>query len=164
MTDCRTQLTFDFHPRKAVVADFDGGLISTDAGLLPIRQLDGRLGWSAAVADILDDSRQAAKVEHVLPAVVRQRLFALIAGYADANDHTRLRHDAILQTVAADHAKPLGSQPTLSRFENAVTARQVAEVNRLLVKMFLQRMAGKKPGRLVVDIDSTHRPVIPPAL
>jgi len=59
MTDCRTQLTFDFHPRKDVVADFDGGLISTDSGLLPIRQLDERLGWSAAVADILDDSRQA---------------------------------------------------------------------------------------------------------
>ena len=73
MTDCRTQLTFDFHPRKAVVADFDGGLISSDAGLLPIRQLDARLGWSAAVADVLDDSRQAGKVEHVLPAVLRQR-------------------------------------------------------------------------------------------
>ena len=119
MTDCREQLTFDFHRRQAMVADFDGGLITSEAGLLPIRQLDQRLGWSAAVADVLDDARQPGKVTHALPAIVRQRLFALIAGYADANDHTRLRHDAILQTVAADHAKPLGSQPTLSRFENA---------------------------------------------
>jgi len=158
MTDCPTQLTFDFHPRKAVIADFDGGLISSDAGLLPIRQLDRRLGWSAAVADILDDPRQAGKVEHVLPAVVRQRLFGLIAGYADANDHTRLRHDAILQTVATNQAKPLGSQPTLSRFENAVTARQVAEINRLLVKMFIQRMGRKKPKRLILDIDPTDDP------
>jgi hypothetical protein len=158
MTDCPQQLTFDFHPRQAVVADFDGGLISSDAGLLPIRQLDRRLGWSAAVADILDDPRQAGKVEHVLPAVVRQRLFALIAGHADANDHTRLRHDAILQTVSAETAKPLGSQSTLSRFENAATARQVAEINRLLVKMFLQRTGHEKPKRLVLDIDPTDDP------
>ncbi len=158
MTDCREQLTFDFHPRQAVVADFDGGLISSDAGLLPIRQLDQRLGWSAAVADILVDPRQPAKVEHVLPAVVRQRLFALIAGYADANDHTRLRHDAVLQAVAAEKAGLLGSQPTLSRFENAVTARQVAQINRLLVKMFIQRMGRRKPERLILDIDPTDDP------
>jgi len=158
MTACPTQLTFDFLPRKAVVADFDGGLITSDAGLLPIRQLDQRLGWSAAVANILDDPRQAAKVGHALPAIVRQRLFGLIAGYEDANDHTRLRHDAILQTVAAEEAKPLGSQPTLSRFENAAGAREVAEINRLLVKMFLQRMGRKKPKRLVLDIDPTDDP------
>jgi hypothetical protein len=158
MTVCPTQLTFDFHRRQAVVADFHGGLITSDAGLLPLRQLDESLGWSAAVADVLDDSRQAGKVEHVLLAVVRQRLFALIAGYPDANDHTRLRHDAILQTVAADQTRPLGSQPTLSRFENAVTARQIARINRLLVKMFLQRMAGQRPRRLVLDIDPTDDP------
>ena len=158
MTVCREQLTFDFHPRQAVVADFCGGLIASDAGLLPVRQLDERLGWSAAVADVVNDSRQAGKVDHTLAAILRQRLFALIAGYPDANDHTRLRHDAILQTVAADHTRPLGSQPTLSRFENAVTARQVAEINRLLVKMFLHRMAGKKPERLVLDIDPTDDP------
>jgi len=158
MTDCPEQLTFDFHPRKAIVADFDGGFISSDAGLLPIRQLDQRLGWSAAVAEILDDARQPGKVEHRLPAVLRQRLFALIAGYQDTNDHTRLRHDAILQTVAADAARPLGSQPTLSRFENAVTARQVARINRLLVKMFLQRMGRKKPQQLILDIDPTDDP------
>ena len=52
MTDCRQQLTFDFHPRKAVVADFGGGLISSDAGLLPIRQLDQRLGWTEVVAGL----------------------------------------------------------------------------------------------------------------
>ena len=158
MTDCREQLTFDFHRRKAIVADFDGGLITSDAGLLLIRQLDRRLGRSAAVADVLDDARQPGKVTHALPAFVRQRLFALIAGYAAANDHTRLRHDAILQTVAANEAKPLGSQPTLSRFQNAAGARQVAQINRLLVKMFIQWMGRRKPKRLVLDIDPTDDP------
>jgi len=158
MTDCREQLTFDFHPRQAVVADFQGGLISSDAGLLPIRQLDQRLGWSAAVADVLGDFRQAGKVGHDRLAMVRQRLFGLIAGYEDANDHTRMRHDPVLQTVAAEKAKALASQPTLSRFENAATARQVAELNRLLAKMFLQRMDGQTPRRLVLDIDPTDDP------
>ena len=158
MTDCHEQLTFDFHHRKTVVADFDGGLISSDAGLLPLRQLDQRLGWTAAVAGILDDSRQAAKVGHDLTAIVRQRLFGLLAGYEDANDHTRLRHDPVLQTVAGSDGEALASQPTLSRFENAVTARQVAQLNRLLVKMFIQRMGRRRPKRLILDIDPTDDP------
>jgi hypothetical protein len=158
MTDCPTQLTFDFHTRKHIVADFDGGLISSDTGLLPIRQLDHRLGWTAAVTDVLDDSRQAGKVDHDLLAMVRQRLFGLIAGYEDANDHTRLRHDPILQTVADSDGKALSSQPTLSRFENAVTARQIARLNRLLVKMFIQRMGCREPKRLILDIDPTDDP------
>jgi hypothetical protein len=112
------------------------------------------------VADILDDNRQAAKVGHDLLALVRQRLFGLIAGYQDANDHTRLRHDPILQAVADRDGQALGSQPTISRFENAVTARQVAEINRLLVRMFIQRMRsrGRRPDRLVLDIDATDDP------
>jgi hypothetical protein len=158
MTDCREQLTFDFHSRKAVIADFDGGLISSDAGLLPIRQLDQRLGWTTAVADVLKDSRQATKVDHDRLALVRQRLFGLIAGYEDANDHTRLRHDPILQTVADRGGQALASQPTLSRFENAATARQVAEINRLLVRQFIQRMGRKKPERLILDVDPTDDP------
>ena len=158
MTDCPAQLTFDFHPRKGIVADFDGGLISSDAGLLPIRQLDQRLGWTTAVADIISDSRQPAKVDHGLLAIVRQRLFGLLAGYEDANDHTRLRHDPILQTVADRDGEALASQPTLSRFENAVTARQIAQLNRLLVKMFIQRVGRRRPKRLILDIDPTDDP------
>ena len=158
MTDCRAQLTFDFHPRKHLVADFDGGLISSDAGLLPIRQLDDRLGWTAAVTRCLDDARQTGKVEHGLLDVIRQRIFGLVAGYEDANDHTRLRHDPILQAVADRDGEALASQPTLSRFENAATARQVAEINRLLGKMFLQRMGCKKPQRLILDVDPTDDP------
>jgi hypothetical protein len=125
---------------------------------MPIRQLDQRLGWTAAVADVLDDTRQVSKVGHGQLPIVRQRLFGLIAGYEDANDHTRLRHDPILQTVADRDGVALASQPTLSRFENAVTARQVAQLNRLLVRQFLQRMDGRAPQRLVLDVDPTDDP------
>jgi len=108
---------------------------------------------------VLEDSRQAGKVDHDRLALVRQRLFGLIAGYEDANDHTRLRHDPILQTVADHDGQALASQPTLSRFENAVTAGQVARLNRLLVRQFIQRMGrGKKPERLILDVDPTDDP------
>ncbi len=156
MTDCPEQLTFSFHPRKQVVADFSGGAISSDAGLLPLRELDQRLGWTARIAQVLDDRRQSGKVEHDLLTLLRQRLFALVAGYEDANDHTRLRHDPILQAIAGKDT--LASQPTLSRFENAVTARQVARLNRLLVEQFLQRHKGKRPRQLILDIDPTDDP------
>jgi len=156
MTDCPTQLTFDFLPRKQVVADFSGGAITSDAGLLPIRELDQRLGWTVRIARVLSDGRQQSKVEHGSLTLLRQRLFGLIAGYEDANDHTRLRHDPILQAVAGKDT--LASQPTLSRFENSVTARHIAQLNRFLVEQFLQRHRSQRPRRMILDIDPTDDP------
>ena len=159
MTDCREHLTFSFHPSKDVVADFRGGQISSDAGLLPLIDLDRRLGWTARIAEVLDDSREAGKVEHDLTQLVRQRLFGLVAGYEDCNDHTRLRHDPILKVAAGKTLQqPLASQPTLGRLENAVTAREVAQLNRLLVEQFLQVHGERRMDRLVLDIDPTADP------
>jgi hypothetical protein len=159
MTDCCEQHTFFFHPRKEVVADFQGGAITSDAGLLPLAELDDRLGWTVRMAQVLSDGRAAGKVRHEVRTLLRQRLFGIIAGYEDANDHTRMRHDPVLRAVAGgDLTEALASQPTLSRFENAVTARQVAELNGLLLEMFLQRQGRRRPRRLVLDIDPTDDP------
>ncbi|MFO7955862.1 MAG: IS1380 family transposase [Candidatus Brocadiia bacterium] len=161
MTACPEQLTFSFHPCKEVVADFCGGHLTSDGGLLPLVDLDRRLGWTARVAETLDDPRDPAKTEHTLLQFVRQRLFGLVAGYEDGNDHTRLRDDALLKTAAGKPLqKPLASQPTISRLENLATARAVAEMNRLLVETFVQvqTLRGRRPGRLVLDIDPTDDP------
>lgn len=159
MTPCREQLAFSFRHSTRVVADFKGGLISSDAGLLPLRELDDRLGWTAGIAACLNDPRDPAKVEHDTLALLRQRLFAMIAGYEDVNDHTRLRHDPILKTVAdRDLDDDLASQPTLSRFENSISAREVAEINRLLVEQVIQRHRRCSPKRLILDIDPTDDP------
>jgi hypothetical protein len=159
VTDCREQHTFSFYPRKEVVADFQGGAITSDAGLLPLAELDDRLGWTLRMAQVLADGRQSGKVRHEVRTLLRQRLFGIIAGYEDANDHTRMRHDPVLKAVAGeDLAEALASQPTLSRFENAVTARQVVQLNRLLLGMFIERHAGRRPRRLVLDIDPTDDP------
>lgn len=159
MTDCPEQLTFSFHPSKDIVVDFEGGQISSDAGLLPVIELDRRLGWSAQLAALLHDDRQAAKTEHELPQLLRQRFFGLIAGYEDCNDHTRLRDDPILKVAAGKPlTKPLASQPTFSRFENAVTAREVAQINRWLPEQYVQVRRGRKIKQIILDIDPTDDP------
>lgn len=159
MTDCPDQLTFSFHSSKDIVADFQGGEISSDAGLLPLVELDRRLGWTAQIAALLHDDREAAKTEHDLPQLLRQRLFGLVAGYEDCNDHTRLRGDPILKAAAGKPLeKDLASQPTLSRLENAVTAREVAEINRLLPEQFIQVQGGVRPKQVILDIDPTDDP------
>jgi len=159
VTGCSEQLTFSFHLSKQVTADFLGGAISSDAGLLPLRELDDRLGWTTRIAEILGDGRQAGKVDHPILSLVRQRLFALAAGYEDANDHTRLRHDPILKTVAGRGLEDtLGSQPTVSRLENAVTARQAAQLNRFLIEQFIQIHRRRRPREVVLDIDPTDDP------
>ena len=159
MTDCPDQITFSFYSRKPVVADFSGGQITSDAGLLALRELDHRLGWTARAASLLVDPRQAAKTEHPFVEMFRQRFFGLIAGYPDGNDHDRLRDDQLLQTICDRPAgDALASQPTLSRFENAVTVRQVAQLNRLLMEQFLQVHRKRRPKQLILDIDPTDDP------
>lgn len=159
MTQCAEQLAFSFDHSTTVIADFKGGLISSDAGLLPVRELDGRLGWTEAMAARLSDPRDPAKTTHDLLTLIRQRLFGSVAGYEDANDHTRLRDDPILKTIAnRDLDDALASQPTLSRFENWVTAREVALINRLLVEQFIQRHRTCRLKRLILDIDPTDDP------
>ena len=159
MTHCAEKLTFDFHPRQDVVADFCGGQISSDAGLLPLIELDRRLGWTAQIAACLNDPRQQVKVTHTQLQLLRQRFFALIAGYEDGNDHNRLKTDPILK-AAADKPldEDLASQPTFSRLENAATAREVAELNRLLCRQFIQVHSGQERQRIVLDIDPTDDP------
>lgn len=159
MTDCRQQLTFSFHSRKAVAADFQGGQITSDAGLLPVRELDHRLGWTARAAGLLADRRHGDRTKHGLIEMLRQRIFGLVAGYPDCNDHTRLRDDHLLQTVCDRPAgDALASQPTLSRFENTITAREVAQLNRLLVDQFIQFHRKRRPKQLILDIDPTDDP------
>jgi hypothetical protein len=106
------------------------------AGLLPLRERDHQLPWREAAALLLTDSRDPAKVTHETTVLLRQRLFALIAGYEDANDHTRLRTDPALKLLCGRELgdEHLASQPTLSRFENSITARQVVLLNRLFLR------------------------------
>lgn len=96
----------DLGPRR-VQADFSGGTLSTDAGALLLRQVDRSLGLTAALARCFADQRQPVWVDHSVPELLRQRLFALALGYEDLNDHQRLRLDPLL-AVACEKRDPLG--------------------------------------------------------
>src|SRR5256885_7532615 len=127
-TECYSQLGFGFQPK--LVVDFAGGTLTTDTGLLLVREFDEQLGLSADVVSRLIDTRDARYVTHDLDVLVRQRLYQIAAGYEDVNDADRLRDDPTFQIVAADGRATLGSQPTLSRLENAIEWPEIQRLAR----------------------------------
>src|SRR2546422_4725674 len=123
-TACIAQSTLRVHGNcKPILARFDQPHASSDGGAILLRLVDERLSLTAQVARALGDRRQPGKIAPPLPDLVRQRVFGLACGYADCNDAARLADDPIHKLLLDRDplAGPaLGSQPTLSRFENAV--------------------------------------------
>jgi Transposase DDE domain group 1 len=161
VTLCIPQLSFSFYRHQPVLADFSGGQITGDAGLLPLRAFDQRHRLTSDLAQLLSDPRQDDRVRHQSLALLRQRIYQIVAGYEDANDADRLRHDPLLQIVA-DQAlgKALGSQPTLSRWENSPSARDLVRLNDALLEIFI-RVCGeqvRQRGEILLDLDSTDDP------
>jgi Transposase DDE domain group 1 len=109
---------------KTVELDFDGGRLSSDAGLVLLKDIDDQLGLTRALAAVLADSRDARRIHFTPEDLLKQRIFPIAAGYEDANDATTLRHDLIFKLLLdrwPETGAPLASQPTLSRFENSVS-------------------------------------------
>jgi len=161
VTTCIPQLTFSFYCHQPIRADFSGGQITSDAGLLPLRAFDQRHHLTRDWAELLSDPRDEDRVRHDALLLLRQRIYQIVAGYEDANDADRLRHDPLLQIVADQKlGHPLGSQPTLSRWENAPSARDLVRLNDALLEIFL-RLGGnqvRRQGEILLDIDSTDHP------
>ena len=152
------QLSFSFYRHRAIRADFSGGQITTDAGLLPLRAFDQRHGLACGLAELLRDSRDAERVHHSVLALFRQRLYQIIAGYEDVNDADRLRHDPAFQILADQPlGEPLGSQPTLSRWENSPSPRDLLHLQDALLDWFVQMCGAqvRKRGEILLDVDST---------
>ena len=112
MTNC-TQESFEFPvlKRRIVEANFQGGDITSDGGVLLLQQVDRRLGLNEAVARTLDDPRRQASVDHDGLSLLRQRVYALALGYEDRNDHETLRLDLAIQT-ALGRTEELASSST----------------------------------------------------
>lgn len=158
-TQCRTRAGLVFQPKLAV--DFDGGELTSEAGLLLIREFDARLGLSQSIAECVEDRRHASYVRHPLGEVLRQRLYQIIAGYEDANDATALRRDPTMQVVAGcGPGTELSSQPTLSRLENAVDWASIYRLQRLPIEWFVRHGLCEigQDQEVVIDVDSTDDP------
>lgn len=123
MHEDTSQIDFPFAGRRQVRAAFDAGPISSDGGLLLLRQADRRLGLTEALAQALPDWREKRRVEHSDLELIRQRIYGICAGYEDCNDAKTMRRDPVLKAACdrdPDEGADLASQPTLSRFENEV--------------------------------------------
>src|ERR1700719_4650294 len=143
---CIPQLSLAFSRHHPIRADFSGGQISSDAGLLPLRAFDQRYGLTHGLAERLCDPREEERVRHSVLSLFRQRLYQVIAGYEDANDADRLRYDPVFQILADQQlGEPLGSQPTLSRWENSLSPRDFLKLQDALLGWFV-RSAGNKSG------------------
>src|SRR5437870_7189413 len=164
-TDCIAQVTFQGDGfAKPVVARFDRPNASTDGGLVLFKALDTALGLTQRLAACLEDAREPGKVRHETIELLQQRVFGLCGGYADCNDAARLVHDPIHKLmVGRDPLTGLGlaSQPTLSRFENAVTARELRAMTHVLADTVIaqqrRRLRGRV-GRITIDLDPTDDP------
>lgn len=145
-------LVFEELGSKRVEIEVSPAPLSSDAGLLPIRELDRKLGWTEGFAAQLTDHRQGSL--HTLVEMVQQRVFGILAGYEDQNDHDTLRSDPIFKLVAGRNPDDddLASQPTLSRFENAVTAADLLRLEAWFLEMFVQSF-DQPPDSLTLDID-----------
>ncbi len=164
-TDCITQVTFQGDGfAKPVVARFDLPDASTDGGLLLVKALDTQLGLTGRLAACLDDARAPGKVLHETIELLQQRIFGLCGGYADCNDAARLAHDPIHKLVVGrDPLTGLGlaSQPTLSRFENAVSPCELRAMMHVLADTVIAQQRRRLHGRaarITIDLDPTDDP------
>ncbi len=152
------QQTFDFFDRPVVVEPSRATLTS-DAGLLPLRQFDEHIGLTRAFAEALDDPRDPDLTEHTFLEMVRSRIYGILADYADQNDHDTLRCDPVFKLVAGrpPDGADLASQPTLSRFENAISIASLKRLRDAFIDAFIASFAAP-PRRLTLDLDAIDDP------
>ncbi|MBV9981851.1 IS1380 family transposase [Bradyrhizobium sp.] len=165
---------FEFGPvdGRAVVAGFDGGAITSDAGALLLGTTDRAIGLVGRFAECFIDGRRPELVEHAVPTLVGQRVFGIALGYEDINDHDELRHDPVMAMLAgklqarrADCA-PVAGKSTLNRLElsrDVATryhkiAHHPAAIEALFVTLFLEAYR-TAPKEIILDLDATDDPL-----
>jgi hypothetical protein len=162
MTDCsRDSLTFSRLGPKQVVADFQGGRLTTDAGALLLREVEARLGLFRALDAAIPDPRRPELIAHDQQALLAQRITAIACGYEDLNDHQDLRRDPTLQLTAGRLPEPdatLASPSTLCRLENRIDRATLIRIAGVLVDQFIARH-DRPPEALILDFDATDDPI-----
>jgi DDE family transposase len=165
---------FDFGEveRRAVVAGFDGGAITSDAGALLLRATDRTIRLIDRLAACFIDRRRPELVEHGVATLVGQRVFGIALGYEDLNDHDDLRHDPVMAVLAGKLAArrkdcaPVAGKSTLNRLElsrETATryhriAHQPARIEALFVDLFVEAHK-QPPGQIILDLDATDDPL-----
>jgi hypothetical protein len=150
--------------RRPVVAKFDQQHGSSDGGAILLKACDERLRLTQRLIESIDDRRQAGKIQHAIGDLVRQRLYAIACGYPDGNDASRLGSDPIQKLLCGRDpvsGEDLASQPTLSRFENAVERGSLYRMGVALAATVIERhrrRLKRKVKRITIDLDPTDDP------
>jgi hypothetical protein len=142
---------------KKVSVAFDGGLLSSDGGVLLLREVERKLGVAARLAGCLVDRRDPSRVAHGLVEMLRLRMLLIAAGYEDADDCDALRDDPAFKLAVGrlpETGAALCSQPTMSRLENAPSKSEIARMMGAMVELFCASY-GQRPASIVLDIDDT---------
>lgn len=141
--------------------DFNGGNLTSDAGVILLAELNSRMGLTDVIASSIKDRRQQSKVAHTIQEMVQQRVFQICCGYEDCNDAQTLRKDPAMKLAIGknpEQSDDLSSQPTLSRFENSITKKELLTIGKQLIEHFIKSQANKKVTNIVIDADVTDDP------
>ncbi|HKB39154.1 MAG TPA: IS1380 family transposase [Gemmataceae bacterium] len=154
-----TLFTFDFFQPLTIQIQVSDAPLTSDAGLLPLRQFDEHIGLTKQFAAVLDDPRDPDLIEHSFTDMVRMRVFGILAGYEDQNDHDTLRADPVFKLIAdrSPSDADLASQPTLSRFENQINIASLKRLREVFVDQFIASFA-QPPLSLTFDLDAVDDP------
>jgi hypothetical protein len=164
--DCATnKLRFETQTPLALEVAFDGGRLTSDGGLLWLSEVDEELGLCEVMAKHVPEWRKR-RGHHSLVALLKQRVLQIACGYEDQNDANTLRADPLLKLVCGslpETGSDLASQPTISRLENAVSARACYLMAEALFELYLRERANKNgaPKKVLLDLDSTADPPHP---
>ncbi len=158
MTECNGQpLLFSSLKSQKIVADFDGGRLTSDGGGLLLRQAEQQLGLIRRLAASIPDPRDPFLTVHDQQTMLTQRIFGIALGYEDLNDHDTLRDDPLLAVLAGkkpDPDTPLASSPTLCRFENRIDRASLVKMSEVFVEAFIASHQ-QPPTELILDFDAT---------
>jgi hypothetical protein len=153
------QGTFSFFQDRLIVVEAVATELTSDAGLLAIREFDERIGLTRSFAAVLNDRRDQELAEHSFLGMARARIYGILADYVDQNDHDTLRADPVFKLIAdrLPDDPDLASQPTLSRFENAIDIPSLKRLREQFVDQFIASFV-VPPRRLTFDLDAVDDP------
>lgn len=154
MTNCISKI-LDFPSLKGrkVNASFSGGSITSDGGILLLRQVEQKIKLLEKVAKVIPDFRDPNKITHSIQTMLQQRVFGIALGYEDLNDHATLRNDIAFQ-VGVNATDVLASSPTLCRFENKATNKIAFDIHKIIIDQFIESHI-ETPEELILDFDAT---------
>jgi Transposase DDE domain group 1 len=161
MTECHSELPYNFSTPRPLVVRFSDLELSSDAGILLARQAEEQVQVCRNLSECIEDWRDPNKITHSLHQLVSQRVYQLVGGYEDANDSNVLRHDPIFKLACGRSPGAgtdlLASQPTITRLENHIGKAEVSAMRSRMVNGFIKGYTSA-PEEIVLDIDGWDDP------